>query len=504
MAKISRRDTLIAGLGAGAVATLPAGEAEAQSVTPTFTLLLVNDIYKMGEENGRGGFARLNAVVKAERAKGTPLLYAHAGDMFSPSLMSGFDKGAHTVALLNLAPPDIFVPGNHEFDFGKDNYFERHAESRFPYFAANLRAADGSVLPGHKDSELVALGGVKLGVVGLALPQTVTSSSPGDLQFGLDMATLEREVPKLRQAGADLILVVAHIERLTALQILRARLADIMLTGHTHDLVVLYDGRTVLVEGNEEGRYVTAVDLTVSVRGEGATKQVSFIPSFRIIDSRTVTPDPETLALIATYEAKLSKELDVEIATLAAPLDSRPQIVRGGEAAIGNLIADAMRAATGADVAITNGGGIRAAKQYAAGTRLTRRDVLSELPFGNRTVVVKVTGAVIRAALENGFSTIGGRFPQVSGLTVVAERGRPSGSRVVSITVAGAPLDEAKTYSLATNDFMLKGGDGYGMLAEGLDGLDDMGGNLVASDVAAYAEKLGTIAAKVEGRIVIR
>ncbi|MBT1664034.1 hypothetical protein KK475_28515, partial [Klebsiella pneumoniae] len=90
-----------------------------------------------------GGFARLNAVVKAGRARGVPLLYAHAGDCFSPSLMSGFDKGAHIVALLNLAPPDLFVPGNHEFDFGPTVFAERQAEARFPFYAANLRGADG-------------------------------------------------------------------------------------------------------------------------------------------------------------------------------------------------------------------------------------------------------------------------------------------------------------------------------------------------------------------------
>src|SRR5918997_31284 len=136
------------------------------------SLLLVNDIYKMGDDKGRGGFAKLAAVVKAERARGVPVLFCHAGDTSSPSLMSGFDQGAHIVELTNLVRPDVFVPGNHEFDFGKDVYFKRMGESNFPYFGANLRGADGSPVPGMKDGAIFTLGPIKVGVVGLALAAT--------------------------------------------------------------------------------------------------------------------------------------------------------------------------------------------------------------------------------------------------------------------------------------------------------------------------------------------
>ena len=105
-------------------------EAAAAPAAPTFTLLLVNDIYRMGDDKGRGGFAKLAAVVKEERARGVPMLFCHAGDTFSPSLMSGFDQGAHIVELTNMIRPDVFVPGNHEFDFGTDVYFKRMRANR--------------------------------------------------------------------------------------------------------------------------------------------------------------------------------------------------------------------------------------------------------------------------------------------------------------------------------------------------------------------------------------
>jgi len=151
MSGITRREaftiTAATGLGAATVLAATGEPAKAQAAkpgaTPKLTLLLVNDIYKFGEVEGRGGFARLAAIARAERAKGVPVLYAHAGDMFSPSLMSGFDQGAHTVELLNVVAPDVFVPGNHEFDFGAENYAKRRADSKFAYFAANLRGPAG-------------------------------------------------------------------------------------------------------------------------------------------------------------------------------------------------------------------------------------------------------------------------------------------------------------------------------------------------------------------------
>ena len=204
------------------------------------------------------------------------------------------------------------------------------------------------------------------------------------------------------------------------------------------------------------------------------------------------------------FEADLSRELDVAVATLGAPLDSSTGKVRSGETAIGNLITDALRVQNGADVAIINGGGIRGNRTYAVGASLTRRDILSELPFGNKSVVTVVTGAALVAALENGVSGQGsGRFPQISGMRVVVDRAAPAGSRVLSVEVGGAPLDPARRYRVATHDFIARGADGYVTLKDPA-ATEDSGDKLVANDVMAYARKLGTIDAKVEGRLTQR
>jgi 2',3'-cyclic-nucleotide 2'-phosphodiesterase (5'-nucleotidase family) len=159
-------------------------------------------------------------------------------------------------------------------------------------------------------------------------------------------------------------------------------------------------------------------------------------------------------------------------------------------------------------VGLTNGGGLRGDKQYAVGYQLTRRDILTEMPFGNHTVLLSVTGANLRAALENGFSQVekgAGRFPQVSGMTIVAQLSAPPGARVVSVEIGGAPLDPARAYSLATNDYMARGGDGYAMLAASAAGVSaDAGASLAASDVMDYAAGLATITAAPAPRIILQ
>src|SRR5215471_14195273 len=188
--------------------------ADAAPDATHITFILVNDIYLMADElmsdgQRRGGFARLVAVVKSERTKanatGGHVVFAHGGDTLSPSLMSGIDHGAHIVTLTNLIPPDIFVPGNHEFDFGKTTFLQRMAEAKFPLYAANLRGPDGQPLPNFKDRSIVSFDGVRIGLTGATYDDSVRASDPGDLRFLPTVATLNEQAAALRRAG-DLLL----------------------------------------------------------------------------------------------------------------------------------------------------------------------------------------------------------------------------------------------------------------------------------------------------------
>lgn len=487
-------------------AALPAGLARAAEAKLTF--LLVNDIYKIDGDKKRGGFSRLAAIARAEKAKGGTVVYVHAGDTISPSLMSGFDRGAHIVEILNIVPPDVFVPGNHEFDFGPQIFRERMAALKSPHkLAANLREPNGEPVAGFKDSSVIEVDGVKIGIVGVTADDSPNKSSPGDLKFTDLIRTATAEARKLKSGGVDFVVLVAHANRVQDFALIQSGAFDLILSGDDHDLALMFDGRTAMVESKEEGEYVTAVDLTINAEDRSGRRTVTWWPNFRIMDSATVAPDPETEARVETYRKELSRELDVEIAKLAVPLDSRSTTVRTGEAAIGNLIADGMRWATGADIAITNGGGIRGNKQYVAGAPFSRRDVLVELPFGNRTLLLADTGDTILAALENGLSQLGetgGRFPQISGATVEVDKSKPVGSRVVSVKIGGEPLDPKKTYKIAINDFMGRGGDNYRMFIKSKPLLGERDSKLMANDVMAYVKERGTVDQTVQGRIVIK
>jgi 5'-nucleotidase/UDP-sugar diphosphatase len=476
------------------------------------TFLLTNDIYLMNEQvmadgNARGGFARLAAVVKAERAKGGHVIFAHGGDTLSPSLMSGLDRGAHIIALTNMIRPDIFAPGNHEFDFGKATFLERMGEANFPIFAANLRGSDGAPVAGIKDRALVEFDGVRVGLTGATYDDTPRTASPEDLQFAPTVATVKAQAAALRQEGADFVVAVAHVTRGDALALQFARAAELTLTGHTHDLFINHDGVSAVVESSYDAHYVTAVDIDIVVAEREGRRETRWWPRFRIIDTASVTPDPKVAAEVAKFEATLTREMDVPIGATAVELDSRSATLRSGEAAIGNLFADAMRDTMRADAAVANGGGIRAGRIYAPGSTITRKDILAELPFGNRLVVLEVTGRDLKTAIENGLSQLpdsGGRFPQVSGMTVSFDPRRPPGSRVLAMTVAGAPLSETRVYRVAVNDFIARGGDGYDTFRDAKRITPDNDAPLMANEVMVYIRKLGTVRSQVEGRLIAR
>jgi len=450
------------------------------------TIVGVGDIYDFEGAGPRGGFARLNAVAKAEKAANPNTLYVFDGDMISPSLLSGLDYGSNTIQLTNVVPFDLAVPGNHEFDFGPGVFLDRVKESKYPWAAINIEGPDGK-----------------------QLDDTVELATTKDWKFDPTVATALDAAQKARADGADIVIAVVHASHDQDYAMQAAHKFDLIVSGHDHDLRMGWDGLTAYVETSTEANYLPIVDLNVVVTPASGDKKrtVTWSPNFRIIDTATVTRDPDTQAVVDTLKAKLSKELDVQIGTTTNELSSKRAIVRGEESAMGDLIADAMVAQSGADVAVTNGGGIRGDKVYPAGTVLTRKDVFTELPFGNKTVVEEISGADLLAGLENGFSQVeqgAGRFPQISGIVVTADLTKAAGARVQTVTVNGKPLDPAATYKLATNDYMIGGGDGYTAFSKGKVLVDPSAAHLMASDVIDYITAKKTVDVKVDGRITLK
>jgi 5'-nucleotidase / UDP-sugar diphosphatase len=486
----------------------PAPARAAEEITAQFTLVVVSGTFVMGEDNrGRGGLARVAGAMNAERARNSQTFIVHAGDAISPSAMSSLDHGAHMIDLLNMMEFDMFVPGNHEFDFGPEVFLERMAEARFPVYAANLKGPNGADLPDIMSYSIIASGGVRIGIAGLTADDAPVRSSTGALQFDDTLETANRLNEALRKAGADIVVLVAHAPREVDEQLRAMSGADVILSGDDHDLFIGYDGRTAIAEAMQGGLYLAAIDLDISVTvTDEGTRQANWRPRFRLIDTADVPPDPDVAARVALYEATVASDLERQIATTKSRLDSRSAAVRGGETAIGNLVADAVRAGTGADIALINGGGLRGNRVYPPNSAISQRDVLAELPFGNKALLLEITGSDLKEALEQSLAAAErptAAFPQVSGLEVHADVTKPPGERIVSVKVNGEALSQAARYKLATSDFLAQGGDGLTALERARTLIGPSDAALLADHVIGYVKEHGIIAPAREGRIVM-
>ena len=486
------------------LATLAATPLCAETVK--LTLLGVGDVYNFAEEDGRGGFARLNAVARAERAANPNMLYLFDGDMLSPSLLSGFDRGQNTIDLTNLVPFDLAVPGNHEFDFGPDNFASKLKGSKYPWAAINVTNSDGSAIEGLGGVVVKDMGGLKVALIPVAQDTSPEVSSTGSLKFAPTVDMAVEAAKAARDDGADIVVGIVQTNMENDRALIKSHAFDVILSGDDHSYATAYDGVTAYVETSIDGQFLSPLDLMVEIGEKDGKRTISWVPAFRFIDTATVTPDPETQAMVDKFNADLDATLNVEIGVAETAMDSRRNVVRAEESSMGNLIADAMRAATGADIALMNGGGIRGDRTYDAGAALTRRDILTELPFGNVTVMTELPGAQVLSALENAVSQHekgAGRFVQVSGLTFAFDPTAEAGARVSEVMVAGAALAADTVYKVAVNDYILGGGDGFAALGGGRVVTNAGGGNLVANDVMAFVEKMGKVAPAVEGRIKI-
>ena len=492
------------------VALLSAAAPAALAAPLSLTLVHVNDWDQMAGIKGQGGAAKIAAVVAEERARaeagGGLALITFGGDMISPSVLSGIDGGAHMIDLANAIGFDVAVLGNHEFDFGPEVLQERLAESETIWLAGNVSVAGGN-FPGAEATTTVERDGYRIGFLGIVTTDTPVISSPGpDVAFAPAAVAGEALAQELKSNGADIVIALTHQGLGADLELLRAvRAIDVVLGGHDHLLVANYDGRQAVMKAGAQGRHVAVLTLEIDrIEGRGGAPRVVWTPDFRLRSTAGIEGDAAIAAKVSAYQAGLDETLDVAIGETATALDTRGFLSGAGETAFGNLLADAMRQATGSDIGLSNGGGIRGDTVYPPGTRLTRKTVLTELPFGNKTVVLRLTGAQVREALENGVSRAAhpsGRFPQVSGLAFTFDARKPAGERVTSVTVGGAPLEDDRTYTLATNDFLARGGDDYRVFKAGEVLIDSASGELMAGQLIDHIIAVGTVSPAIEGRI---
>jgi 2',3'-cyclic-nucleotide 2'-phosphodiesterase (5'-nucleotidase family) len=493
-------------LAAGpALGLLLAATARAEPVTITF--LHTNDVYEIAPKEGRGGLAELATLLHRERAAAQHSITTFGGDLISPSVLSGLTQGAHMIELYNLLGTDVAVLGNHEFDYGPQVLAQRIGESDFPWLGTNVLGRDRKPALGTVDLHTIEVGGYELGFFGLLAPETDVLSSPGpDITIASLVETATAAVARLEAEGADVIVALTHDDIADDRELARSvEEIDVILGGHDHDPITFYEGDTLIAKAGYDAHFLAALDLRLDRVEEGDEEVVEVVPvGWRYLSTAGVEPDPKIKAVVARYEERLDRELAIPVGTTTVALDTRRSTVRTAESNFGNLIADAMRVGVGADVALMNGGGIRGDRTYQPGAVLTRKDVLSELPFGNVAVLIELSGADLLLALENGVSQVedgAGRFPQVSGMSFTFDPAQPPGSRIVEAKIGGQPVEASRVYKVGTNDYVYEGGDGYEALSRGTALIDASGGTLLANMVMDYIQRQGEIAPKIEGRI---
>jgi 5'-nucleotidase / UDP-sugar diphosphatase len=401
---------------------------------------------------GAGRLARLLADRRAAaEATGADTLLFVAGDILQGTPMSTAFRGEPDFALLRRFAVDAMALGNHEFDFGLENLQRRVEQVDFPVLAANVRRADGSLLVGDTVTLTTRRHGVRVGVLGLVTADAGVTTHPRNvvgLTFEDPVVTARRHLPALA-AGSDMVVIVSHCGKAVDREL--AALAGVDLVVGGHDQVLLEPPTSVggvrVVQALEWGEYLG--EARFALAGQGP----------RWVDNRyhrtatEVVPDPAVEALVADFRARLSGELARVVADTAVPLDGG-SAVRRRETNLGNVVADALRVASGTEVALINAGAIRGS--IDAGP-VTLEELMTALPFENSLVVVALSGAELRAMLERSLGMAGeGAFLHVSGIRLRADE---SGLREVA--VAGSPLDPQRVYQVATSDFLVAGGDGY-------------------------------------------
>ena len=476
--------------------------------TVRVTILHVNDVYQfMPVENGeRGGLARLLTLKKQIKEENPNTIFTLGGDTVSPSVETRTYKGAQMIDAWNAVGLDYAVLGNHEFDIKTAELLQRISESKFKWLGANVVDTKTNKIFADTPPFIIKdFGGVKVGFIGLLLPETKeTSSMEESLTVKNYCETAKEIVPKIRAAGANAVVGLTHLFMFQDKELARCASFDLILGGHEHTLLQSSSNGTPIFKMTADAREMGRFNLNFDKQ----TKNLLSIDWEIIPVTDKIADAPEFAPVFEKYKDLLQK-LAEPVGMSGVVLDALSYSSRTKETNIGNFIADAYRNAAKSDVALVNGGSIRADLTYNPGV-LTKRDVLSILPFNNPIVKVEITGKTLREVLEHGVSRSAednepGRFPQISGMSFKYDLSKSPGKRVSEILVGGKPLDEKKLYTLATSDFLVsRGGDAYTMFknAKVLIKAEDAPKDSEVFEQAIKNAPNKTIAPKLENRIV--
>lgn len=434
----------------------------------TLTIIHTNDTHANVSDDGKSviGFAKLASYVENLR-KSEDVLLLDAGDMFQGLPFANLEKGNSVIPVVNLVGYDAMVPGNHEFDFGADNLMEIYKKINFPMVSANIYKDGKQIFPSYVVKNI---GDLKVGIFGITTPETSFKTHPNNIkgyEFADMIANASKSVKDLREKEkVDVVIMLAHLGlyegNYTSDKVAEAVDGiDVIIDGHSHTALPegLMVGDTLIASANTALKNVGKIEITLDNK-KVADKKASLLA---YSDFASVEPKAEIVEAIANVSTAQDAVLSKIVGKTSAKLNGERAAARTGETNLGQLATNAMIELTGADVAITNGGGIRASIE--AGD-ITMKDLVTVFPFGNTVMVKEIKGSDLAEALAYGtgdYPSEKGAFPHVAGVTFTLNAGAEPAKRITDIKVNGKALDMNKTYSVVTNDFMAAGGDGYEM-----------------------------------------
>ena len=473
-------------------------------------VLYTNDVHCGVDDNI--GYAGL-ALYKKQMQQQTPyVILADAGDAIQGAPIGTLSDGGYLIDIMNQVGYDFAIPGNHEFDYGMKRFLQLAGKLNCGYYSCNFMdlSTGTTVFAPYK---MFTFDDVKVALVGASTPETFTKSTPayfqdanGNYIYGFCedesgeklYAQIQSTVDAARNAGASYVILVGHLgengttERWSSDAVIaHSNGIDAVIDGHSHETipnkaVANKDGKQIPL--TQTGTKLKNIGkLTIKADGTITTELVDKVPGGAKVTEDGKAVDAQTDSYIKSVQAVYQERLKTVLGRTEVDLtDKNPQTgeraVRNAETNLGDLTADAYRYEMGAEIGLSNGGGIRSS--ISAGN-ITYEDTLAVFPYGNMVCMVEVTGQQLKDALEmasKDYPQESGGFLHVSGVTYTIDSSIPSrvkldekgnflgvtgAYRVTDIKVNGEPLDLNRTYTLAAHNYMLKSaGDGMTMFKD--------------------------------------
>ncbi len=442
-------------------------------------VLSINDFHGALAPAGKNvGAAKLADALKVEKAKNPEgTIIVSAGDNYQGSAMSNLLYGEPVSAVFKEIGIELSAVGNHEFDWGIDNITKWAEDGGLTFVCANIYDKRTNEPVGWaKPYVILDKAGVKVGFVGLATPETAYKTLKANVinyEFRDPVATLINWVPKVKAAGADLIIALTHLGAFQdkegkisgeAADLFQVEGVDAVISAHTHQSISgLVDGKP-LVQAYYNGRTIAKMTFVFDENN----KLVSAEPLLDHLYNRpdTLKDDANTLAIYTKYEEELSPVLGKVLGKTTVELDHDRY---AGPSLLSEWSCEVMREKVGVQIAMTNGGGLRV--PVPAGD-ITAGILYEVMPFDNTLYTMKLSGADVKANIEHGIMNEDIGWVQISGVMVTFNKEAEAGNRIISMVLAdGTPIEMDKYYTVVTNDFMFTGGDNYNF-KNALDGLD--------------------------------